>query len=110
EFGHQMAIVVDEYGGTSGAVTLEDVVEELVGEVADEHDPRRRPVRQGGADTWVVAGTLRPDELFHETGLQVPDEAPYETLGGLGPGTRSTARVGGCASSAWTAGAWSRSA
>lgn len=83
EFGHQMAIVVDEYGGTSGAVTLEDVVEELVGEVADEHDPRRRPVRQGGADTWVVAGTLRPDELFHETGLQVPDEAPYETLGGL---------------------------
>lgn len=83
EFGHQMAIVVDEYGGTSGAVTLEDVVEELVGEVADEHDPMRRPVRPGGEHTWLVAGTLRPDELHHETGLSVPDEAPYETLGGL---------------------------
>ena len=83
EFGHQMAVVVDEYGGTSGAVTLEDVVEELVGDVADEHDPRRRPVRSGGERTWVVAGTLRPDELHHETGLAVPDEAPYETLGGL---------------------------
>lgn len=83
EFGHQMAVVVDEYGGTSGAVTLEDVVEELVGDVADEHDPRRRPVRSGGERTWLVAGTLRPDELHTETGLTVPDEAPYETLGGL---------------------------
>lgn len=83
EFGHQMAVVVDEYGGTSGAVTLEDVVEELVGDVADEHDPQRRPVRPGGERTWVVAGTLRPDELQHETGVVVPDEAPYETLAGL---------------------------
>lgn len=82
-FGHQMAVVVDEYGGTSGVVTLEDVVEELVGDVADEHDPRRRDVRPGGERTWVVAGTLRPDELHHETGLVVPDEAQYETLGGL---------------------------
>lgn len=83
DFGHQMAVVVDEYGGTSGAVTLEDVVEELVGEVADEHDPRRPPVRAGGAHSWVVEGTLRPDELHHETGLTVPEEAHYETLGGL---------------------------
>ena len=82
-FGHQMAVVVDEYGGTSGAVTLEDVVEELVGDVADEHDPRGRTVLPGGERTWVVAGTLRPDELHHETGLVVPDESPYETLGGL---------------------------
>jgi CBS domain containing-hemolysin-like protein len=83
EFGHQMAVVVDEYGGTSGAVTLEDVVEELVGDVADEHDPSRRPVRSGGERTWLVAGTLRPDELQTYTGVSVPDEAPYETLGGL---------------------------
>ncbi len=83
EFGHQMAVVVDEYGGTAGAVTLEDVVEELVGEVADEHDPRPRPVSSGGEDTWVVAGTLRPDELENETGVSVPDDGPYETLGGL---------------------------
>ncbi|WP_154795136.1 hemolysin family protein [Occultella kanbiaonis] len=81
--GLQMAVVVDEYGGTSGVVTLEDVVEELVGEVADEHDRRRRVVRPGPARTWIVPGSLRPDELYQQTGLVVPDEAPYETLGGL---------------------------
>ncbi|TDE96203.1 HlyC/CorC family transporter [Occultella glacieicola] len=81
--GLQMAVVVDEYGGTSGVVTLEDVVEELVGEVADEHDRGRRVVRPGPARTWIVPGSLRPDELYHQTGLVVPDEAPYETLGGL---------------------------
>ncbi len=82
-FGHQMAVVVDEYGGTSGAVTLEDVVEELVGDVADEHDARRRLVRPGGERSWVVAGSLRPDELHHEIGIVVPDDSQYETLGGL---------------------------
>ena len=81
--GLQMAVVEDEYGGTSGIVTLEDVVEELVGDVADEHDLRRRGVRAGPARSWIVPGTLRPDELYHHTGLAVPDEAPYETLGGL---------------------------
>lgn len=81
--GLQMAIVVDEFGGTSGVVTLEDVVEELVGEVADEHDRRRRDVRAGPEESWLVPGTVRPDELALRTGLRVPDEAPYETLGGL---------------------------
>ncbi|MPV48899.1 DUF21 domain-containing protein [Pseudactinotalea sp. HY160] len=81
--GMQMAVVVDEYGGTSGVVTLEDVVEEIVGEVADEHDRRHRPVRPTGPDTWVVPGTLRPDELRSHTNVRVPDEAPYETIGGL---------------------------
>ncbi|HIZ36522.1 MAG TPA: hemolysin family protein [Candidatus Ruania gallistercoris] len=81
--GLQMAVVVDEFGGTSGVVTLEDVVEELVGDVADEHDRRRRDVRAGGEESWLVPGTIRPDELVLRTGLRVPDEAPYETLGGL---------------------------
>ncbi len=81
--GMQMAVVVDEYGGTSGVVTLEDVVEEIVGEVADEHDRRRRPVRANGRNSWIVSGTVRPDELRAATRVQVPDEAPYETLGGL---------------------------
>ncbi|NLF05532.1 MAG: HlyC/CorC family transporter [Actinomycetales bacterium] len=80
----QMALVVDEYGGTSGVVTLEDVVEELVGEVSDEHDRVRsavaRPLADGG---WSVPGVLRPDELTELTGLAVPEEGPYETLGGL---------------------------
>ncbi len=83
DYGLQMAVVVDEYGGTSGAVTLEDVVEELVGDVADEHDPRRAGVRRVGAGVWSVPGLLRPDELQEQTGVQVPEEGAYETLGGL---------------------------
>lgn len=79
----QMAVVVDEYGGTSGVVTLEDVVEEIVGEVADEHDPRELGARRVGGDTWTVPGLLRPDELREQTGLQVPEDPAYETLGGL---------------------------
>lgn len=83
EFGMQMAVVVDEYGGTSGIVTFEDVVEELVGEVSDEHDPRRAGTSQLPDGAWAVPGELRPDELTEVTGLVVPDDGPYETLGGL---------------------------
>ncbi|NLE70956.1 MAG: HlyC/CorC family transporter [Actinomycetales bacterium] len=79
----QMAVVVDEYGGTAGVVTLEDVVEELVGEVADEHDPREAGARRVGEDTWSVPGLLRPDELTEQTGVVVPEDPAYETLGGL---------------------------
>ncbi|MCL3862640.1 hemolysin family protein [Actinotalea sp. K2] len=81
--GLQMAVVVDEYGGTSGVVTLEDVVEELVGDVADEHDPRRAGVHRVTDGAWSVPGLLRPDELTEQTGLVVPDDGAYETLGGL---------------------------
>ncbi|WP_211248987.1 hemolysin family protein [Paraoerskovia marina] len=82
-FGLQMAVVVDEYGGTSGVVTLEDVVEELVGDVADEHDARRSGVVRATDGTWIVPGVLRPDELKETTRVVVPDENAYETLGGL---------------------------
>ena len=81
--GLQMALVVDEYGGTSGAVTLEDVVEEIVGEVADEHDPRRPAVYQTKGGHWSVPGSLRPDELARVCPVDVPDNGPYETLGGF---------------------------
>lgn len=83
EHGMQMAVVVDEYGGTAGVVTLEDVIEELVGEVADEHDPRRAGVHRTADDSWSVPGLLRPDELVESTGVTVPDDGAYETLGGL---------------------------
>lgn len=83
EQGDQIAVVVDEYGGTSGVVTLEDVVEELVGDVADEHDRRRQSAARAADGSWVLAGVLRPDELAEVTGLRVPDDGPYETLGGL---------------------------
>lgn len=83
ELGMQMAVVLDEYGGTSGAVTLEDVVEELVGEVADEHDVRRVGAARQQDGSWTLPGLLRPDELTEATGLVVPESAAYETLGGL---------------------------
>lgn len=82
-FGLQMAVVVDEYGGTSGVVTLEDVVEELVGDVADEHDPRRAGAARAADGSWIVPGVFRPDELDEYTGIEVPEGAAYETLGGL---------------------------
>ncbi|BDZ42940.1 membrane protein [Paraoerskovia sediminicola] len=82
-FGLQMAVVVDEYGGTSGVVTLEDVVEELVGDVADEHDARRAGAARAADGSWVVPGVVRPDELAEVTGVVVPDDGAYETLGGL---------------------------
>ena len=83
EQGLQMAVVVDEYGGTSGVVTLEDVVEELVGDVADEHDRRRASTARSADGSWLLPGVLRPDELVEVTGLHVPADGPYETLGGL---------------------------
>jgi CBS domain containing-hemolysin-like protein len=83
DHGLQMAVVVDEYGGTSGVVTLEDVVEELVGDVADEHDRRRSAASRRADGAWVVSGLLRPDELAETTGLVVPEDVRYETLGGL---------------------------
>lgn len=82
ETGLQIAVVVDEYGGTSGIVTLEDVVEELVGDVADEHDARRVGVLAAG-DAWIVAGVMRPDEVFEHTGIELPVSPVYETVGGL---------------------------
>jgi CBS domain containing-hemolysin-like protein len=79
--GFQMAIVVDEYGGTAGVATLEDLVEELVGEVADEHDRDRAGVVRS-PDSIAFPGLLRPDELLERTGLAVPDDGPYETVAG----------------------------
>ncbi|SMY12752.1 hemolysin family protein [Brevibacterium jeotgali] len=79
----QMVVVVDEYGGTAGVATLEDAVEELVGEVADEHDRLRVTVRPARDGTWIVPGRLRPDEVTSIVGLEVPENADYETVAGF---------------------------
>jgi CBS domain containing-hemolysin-like protein len=79
----QAALVVDEYGGTAGLVTLEDLVEEIVGDVRDEHDRREAsPVRALGPDSWIVSGLLRDHEVAEATGFHMPD-GDYETLAGL---------------------------
>ena len=76
-----MAIVVDEYGGTSGLVSLEHLLEELVGEIADEFDEPERLIQRVDATTFRVAGKLSIDDLNAATGLHVSSEA-YDTVGG----------------------------
>jgi CBS domain containing-hemolysin-like protein len=80
--GMQLAVVVDEYGGTSGVVTLEDLVEEIVGEVSDEHDRGQTTARRVREGLWTVPGLWRPDEVRSRVGVEVPDGPAYETLGG----------------------------
>ncbi len=81
--GLQVAIVVDEYGGTAGIVTLEDLVEEIVGEVRDEHDPLEvSPVRALDEQSWIISGLLRADEVADAVGFEMP-EGDYETVAGL---------------------------
>jgi CBS domain containing-hemolysin-like protein len=79
--GYQMAIVVDEYGGTAGVVTLEDLVEEIVGEVLDEHDRSRAGVVRT-AGSVQFPGDLRPDEVLDRAGVRVPEGEVYDTVGG----------------------------
>jgi CBS domain containing-hemolysin-like protein len=80
--GLQLAIVVDEYGGTAGLATLEDLVEELVGELADEHDRAKAGVTRGANSSVLFPGMTRPDELL-EMAIKVPDDGAYETVAGF---------------------------
>jgi CBS domain containing-hemolysin-like protein len=79
--GQQVALVVDEYGGTAGMVTVEDLIEEIVGDVRDEHDDATPDVVVAGGG-WQVSGLLRIDEVAAATGYRAP-EGSYETIGGL---------------------------
>ena len=79
----ELAVVIDEYAGTAGIVTFEDLVEEIIGAIDDEHDPVTRPTRDTDG-SWLVSGLLRPDELFALTGLRLPaNPRRYETVAGL---------------------------
>lgn len=78
----QTVLVVDEYGGTAGMVTMEDLIEEIVGDVRDEHDDVTPDVLRISRDSWRVSGLLRIDEVAENTGFRAP-EGEYETIGGL---------------------------
>ncbi len=79
----QMAVIIDEYGGTDGVVTMEDIVEELVGEVRDEHDRSGARIRPLNDTSWSLSGLLRPDEVNEATGIVIPEDDDFETMGGL---------------------------
>lgn len=83
-----MALVVDEYGGTSGLVTMEDLLEEIVGNIYDEFDPQdEQEIIRLGENLWRVAGTAELEELAQAMELELPeedeDERDYDTVGGL---------------------------
>lgn len=79
--GQHIAVVVDEFGGTAGIVTLEDLIEEVVGDIRDEYDDGESVTIHDG-DTVEVDGLLRLDELEEETGIDLP-EGPYDTVAGF---------------------------
>lgn len=81
--GFQMAVVLDEYGGHAGIVTLEDVIEEIVGDISDEHDRLGARARQRRDGSWIISGLLRPDEVEDVTGIHLPEGENYDTVAGL---------------------------
>jgi len=78
----QFAIVVDEYGGTAGLITLEDVLEEIVGEIHDEYDAEVKLLEKIGDNVWLVAGRADIGELNEQLGVAIPEE-DFETVGGF---------------------------
>lgn len=79
----EMAVVADEYGAPAGVVTLEDLVEELVGDITDEYDPALPGAEAHDDGSWTVPGWWRIDEIERTTGIALPADGTYETLAGL---------------------------
>jgi len=79
--GHHIAVVVDEYGGTAGIVTLEDLIEELIGDIRDEYDVEESDARRLGSGEMILEGLTNLSDFAEETGVELP-EGPYETVAG----------------------------
>jgi CBS domain containing-hemolysin-like protein len=79
----QLAVVLDEYGDQAGIVSIEDVIEEIVGDISDEHDRLGARARRRPDGSWSLSGLLRPDEVEDLTAIELPDHEDYDTIGGL---------------------------
>ena len=80
---HHLAVVVDEYGGTEGIITLEDILEELVGEIWDEHDEVTEDFRKQSDGSWLVSGSASVDDLYEELDLPEEEDIDSDTVNGL---------------------------
>ena len=78
-----LAIVIDEYGGTAGLITIEDILEEIVGEITDEYDNERPPIEQLDDERARVTARLAVEDLAELFGVEIPDRDDVETVGGL---------------------------
>ena len=81
--GNQLAVVVDEYGGATGIITVEDILEEIVGEIDDEHDGSPRGIVRENEDTWRVSGRTSVHRINDELGLELPEDQDYESIAGV---------------------------
>lgn len=78
-----MAVVVDEYGGTAGIITLEDIIEAIVGNIQDEYDDEKQQIVDLGDGTYDVAGETNPEDVFELFGVELPEDHDYETISGF---------------------------
>jgi putative hemolysin len=78
----QLAIVIDEYGGTAGIVTMEDLIEEILGDIEDEYDEEEQLLQEQSKNSWLISGSCPLETLAEETGLELP-EGDYDTVSGF---------------------------
>ena len=78
-----MAVVIDEYGGTAGLVTMEDIVETIVGNIQDEYDDEAEEIIQISEDIYTIDGTADPEEIMGRLGAELPEEDKFDTMSGF---------------------------
>lgn len=79
----QMAVVIDEYGGTAGLITMEDLVETIVGNIRDEYDDEEEELVKISDDTYTINGTADPEKILSEFGISLPDDNDFDTMSGF---------------------------